>query len=59
VTADEIVVTEHLVRARHADFVECVCGRLCADDDDHDEHVFQVRRERARMRRWRLERNRR
>lgn len=54
-TADEIVVTDHFVRTRHADFVECACGQLCVNDADHDEHVFQVRVDRARMRRRRLE----
>jgi hypothetical protein len=54
VTADEIDVTDHFVRARHADFVECACGQLCVNGADHDEHVFQVKVERARMRRRRL-----
>jgi hypothetical protein len=54
VTADDdIVVTDHFVRARHADFVECACGRLYVNGADHDEHVFQIRVDRAQMRRRR------
>lgn len=52
-TADDVVVTEHCVRARHADFVECACGQLCVNEADHDEHVFQVKVDRAQIRRRR------